>query len=71
MLQATVLKQIGLLPELPCVTGPEQAAKAANHDAAPSNKLMHAAAAAATGDVAAGDVAAAAAMNGAAINGTF
>ena len=48
MLQATVLRQIGLLPELPCVTGPEQASKAANHDAAPSNKLIHAAAASGT-----------------------
>jgi hypothetical protein len=43
--QATVLHQIGLLPELPCVSGPEQAAKAADHDAAPSNKLIEAAAA--------------------------
>jgi len=39
--QATVLKQIGLLPDLPCVTGPEQAAKAASHEAAPSNKLIN------------------------------
>lgn len=46
VLQATVLRQIGLLPELPCVSGPEQAAKAANHNAAPSNKLIQAAAAA-------------------------
>lgn len=46
-LQATVLKQIGLLPELPCVTGPEQAAKAADHTAALSNKLIQAAVAAA------------------------
>lgn len=40
--QATVLKQIGLLPpDLPCVPdGAEQAAKAADHDAVPSNKLI-------------------------------
>lgn len=47
--QATVLRQIGLLPELPCVSGPEQAAKAADHKAAPSNALIEAAAAAAAG----------------------
>jgi hypothetical protein len=47
VLQATVLRQIGLLPELPCVSGPEQAAKAADHEAAPSNALIEAAAAAA------------------------
>lgn len=47
VLQATVLRQIGLLPELPCVSGVEQAAKAANHDAAPSNALIEAATAAA------------------------
>jgi hypothetical protein len=43
-----VLRQIGLLPAgLPCVTGPEQAANAADHGAQPSNKLIAAAAAAA------------------------
>ena len=31
--QATVLKQLGLLPDLPCVSGVEQAAKAADHAA--------------------------------------
>lgn len=56
-----MLRQIGLLADLPCVSGPEQAAKAANHDAAPSNKLIEAAAAAAAGmnGAAMGDVAAA------------
>lgn len=44
VVQATVLRQIGLLPDLPCVTGPEQAMKAADHDAAPSNALINAAA---------------------------
>lgn len=41
--QATVLKQLGMLPDLPCVSGPEQAAKAANHEAMPSNQLITAA----------------------------
>jgi hypothetical protein len=45
VVQATVLRQIGLLPDLPCVTGPEQATKAADHEAAPSNALIDAAAA--------------------------
>jgi hypothetical protein len=40
VLQATVLKQLGLLPDLPCVSGAEQAAKAADHEAVPSNQLI-------------------------------
>lgn len=40
-LQATVLKQLGLLPDLPCVSGAEQARKAADHGAEPSNKLIN------------------------------
>lgn len=38
--QATVLQQLGLLPPLPCVPGAEQAAKAADHGAVPSNSLI-------------------------------
>eukprot|EP00878_Enallax_costatus_P002461 GHUV01002640.1.p1 GENE.GHUV01002640.1~~GHUV01002640.1.p1 ORF type:complete len:196 (+),score=39.18 GHUV01002640.1:194-781(+) len=39
--QATVLQQIGLLPAgLACVTGAEQALKAADHEAVPSNQLI-------------------------------
>lgn len=39
--QATVLQQLGLLQaHLPCVTGAEQAKKAFDHDAVPSNYLI-------------------------------
>lgn len=39
--QATVLQQLGLLPRsLSCVAGVEQAKKAADHNAVPSNYLI-------------------------------